>query len=161
MSKLHVYEFEVFEDEGMFTAIPYDLPFGTSGKDYTEVCEYAADILQTCMEHRDMYDEGFPEPTFGNTPRHESGQNIIIAVKAGKDTVERVTAAEAARRLGVTPGRVSQMVKAAVLESFELDGRTWITEDSINARLAEKPKAGRPRKKKSAESKQSMLLASS
>ncbi len=69
-----------------------------------------------------------------------------MAVNAGKETIRRVTAAEAARRLGVTRGRVSQMVDAGLLETFELDGRTWVTESSVNARLEESPKPGRPRK---------------
>ena len=42
--------------------------------------------------------------------------------------------------LGVTKGRVSQMVKANQLEAFRDGGTVWVTLDSIEARLAEKPK---------------------
>lgn len=143
---MHVYEFEVFEDEGILLAFPYDMDGGTQGCNLKEVCEMAADWLQAEMEHRAMHDLPFPEATFGNKPKNEGGKNIIVAVNASKETVRRMTYAEAARRLGVTRGRVSQMVKANLLETFELDGRNWITENSVNARLAEKPAAGRPRK---------------
>ena len=142
---LHVYEFEVFEEEDLFLAFPFDMDGGTQGRDMAEVVEMAADWLQAEMEHRAMHGLPFPAPTFGNGLVH-GGERLVVAVNAGKDTVARMTAAAAARELGVTPGRVSQMVKAGVLESFEDDGRTWISRGSVEARKAEAPKAGRPKK---------------
>ena len=143
---LHVYEFEVFKGEsGMLIAVPYDMDGGTQGRDMREVAEMAADWLQGEMEYRAMRELPFPEPTFDNEPRY-GGKNIVVAVNTGKESIPRITAAEAARRLGLTRGRVSQMVRAGLLDTFELDGRTWVTEYSVEARLAEKPKAGRPRK---------------
>lgn len=130
----------------MLLAFPYDMEGGTQGEDFNDVCRMAADWLQLEMEHRAMNDLPFPEATFDNSPRHKGGKNIVVAVNAGKDTVRRVTAAEAARRLGVTRGRISQMIDAGLLGTFELDGRTWVTEDSVNARLEDPPKAGRPKK---------------
>ena len=38
---LHVYEFEVFEDDGVLLAVPYDLDGGTQGRDMREVAEMA------------------------------------------------------------------------------------------------------------------------
>lgn len=143
---LHVYEFEVFDDDGVTLAFPYDLEGGTQGEGFADACESAAAWLQCEMEHRAMHDLPFPEATFGNEPGHEGGRTVIVAVNADKDTVRRLTGAEAARRLGVTPGRVTQMADAGQLESFELDGRRWITEDSVAARLAANPRAGRPKK---------------
>jgi excisionase family DNA binding protein len=60
--------------------------------------------------------------------------------------VRKVTASEAARRLGVSPGRVTQMIAANQLEGYREGQRTWVTIDSIEARLAEAHPAGRPRK---------------
>ncbi|WP_289636466.1 DNA-binding protein [uncultured Adlercreutzia sp.] len=143
---LHVYEFEVFEGEsGALLAFPYDMEGGTQGADFADACESAADWLKTEMEHRAMHGLPFPEPTFGNEPGN-GGRTVIVAVDAGKDTVPRMTAAAAARELGVTPGRVSQMVKAGQLETFEHEGRTWVTRGSVEARKEESPAAGRPRK---------------
>ena len=142
---LHVYEFELFESEGWLLAFPYDMDGGTSGKDFKEACEMAADWLQMEMEHRAMHDLPFPEATFDNEPRH-GGRNIVVAVNAGKDTIPKVLPSEAARMLGVTPGRVTQMMDAGQLEWFEESGRKWVTTYSVEARLADQPKAGRPKK---------------
>lgn len=142
---LHVYEFELFKDGDLYLAIPYDMAGGTQGETIEEVCHMAADWLQTEMEYRDMDGEDFPEATFGNEPKH-GGQTLIVAVNAGRDTVKKVSASDAARMLDVTPGRVTQMIAAGYLHAFKEGHKTWVTVDSINARLAEKPKAGRPRK---------------
>ena len=143
---LHVYEFEVFEgDGGWLIAAPFDMEGGTQGADMREVSELAADWLQTEMEHRAMHELPFPEATFGNPPRH-GGERLVVAVNAGKDTVPRMTSAAAARELGVSAARVSQMVKSGQLETFEHDGRTWVSRGSVEARKEEAPAAGRPRK---------------
>ena len=148
---LHVYEFEVFEGGQGLLAFPYDLEGGTQGEDFGDVCGAAADWLQSEMEERHLHGLPFPEPTFGNAPRH-GGRTIVVAVRASKDTVPRVSAARAARMLGVTPGRVSQMIAANLLEAFrDDDGRhVWITVASVEARLAEHPGPGRPRLAKAA-----------
>lgn len=142
---LHVYEFEVFEDEGMLLAFPYDMDGGTQGANFKEACEMAADWLQMEMEYRVIHGLPFPEATFDNEPRH-GGRNVVVAVNAGVDTVLKVLPSEAARMLGVSPGRVTQMMDAGQLEWFEDAGRKWVTVYSIDARIAERPKAGRPRK---------------
>lgn len=146
---VYVYEFEVFKGEKYLLAFPYDMDGGTQGVDFKEVCEMAGDWLKMEVEHCLMYDLPMPEATFGNKPKHADGQNIIVVVQLEKENIPRYTFAEAARQLGVTRGRVSQMVDACLLETFELDGRKWVTKYSVDARLAERPKAGRPRKKKS------------
>lgn len=143
---MHVYEFEVFEDEGMLLAFPYDMDGGTQGESSKEACEMAADWLQMEMEYRDMCGLPFPEATFDNKPQHKDGKTVIVAVNAGKNTIRRMTGSEAAKRLGVSRARVSQMINAGLLDTFELDGRRWVIEDSVNARLAEAPKPGRPKK---------------
>lgn len=59
-----------------------------------------------------------------------------------------MTATAAAHELGLTSGRISQMVKAGQLETFEFEDRTWITRGSVEARKAEAPKPGRPKKER-------------
>ncbi len=142
---LHVYEFELFEDDGMLLAFPYDMEGGTQGADMREACEMAADWLQAEMEYRAIHGEPIPEATFGNEPRH-GGSNVVVAVRAGLDTVPRMLPSEAARALGVTPGRITQMMDSGALECFDDGGRRWVTRHSVEARLEERPKAGRPRK---------------
>ena len=92
----HVYEFEVFEDEGWFLALPFDFLGGTQGESYAEACEMAADWLRVECEHRAMHGEGFPPATFGNEPTH-GGTVVVVGVEASRDTVRKVTASEAAR----------------------------------------------------------------
>lgn len=142
---MHIYEFEIYETEGAFLAFPYDLPGGTQGSSFKEACEMAADWLQTSAEHWAMHGGTPPEPTFGNEPQN-GGKTVIVAVSASKETVRKVSPSAAARMLGVTPGRVTQMMNSGKLESFELDGRRWVTVASVRARLAEAPTAGRPKK---------------
>ena len=83
---------------------------------------------------------------FGNEARHPGGKVIAFATDAGRDTVRKVTASETARMLDVTPGRVTQMIDAGLLTACREGHRTWVSDDSAKARLAESPKAGRPKK---------------
>lgn len=134
-----VYEFEVFqdEDEGFYLAFPYDLPGGTQGESFDELCLMVVDWLKTKLEDFDMHDKIPPAPTFGNTPQH-GGTNMVFAVQAGKETVKKVSAKEAASMLGVSQSRVTQMLAAGRLEGFR-DGRnTYVTAASIEARLEER-----------------------
>ena len=142
---LHVYEFEVFQDGDVYLAFPFDMAGGTQGETLEGACRMAADWLQTEMEYRAMNNEEIPKATFGNEPVH-GGQTLIIAVNASKETVEKVSASDAARMLGVSPGRVTQMINAGLLQAFKDGHKTWVTVDSVNARLESAPKAGRPKK---------------
>jgi len=141
----YTYEFEVFSSEGWLLAYPFDMEGATSGKDAQEVALMAADWLRTDMEHRLMYDVAIPEATFGNQPK-EGGYIMVVSIEAGLDTIERVSASEAARMLGVSPARVTHMIKSGLLEAFKDGHKTWVTLDSVNVRLAEPRSAGRPRK---------------
>lgn len=143
----HVYEFEVFSEEGRYTVWPFDFECGgTSGATFREACEMAVDWLRTVIEHHAMHAIPFPEPTFDNEPRF-GGKIITVAVDAGLHTIPRMTAAEAARALGVSPSRVSHMIRDGLLEAFKYGHNTWVTRYSVEARLRERPSAGRPKRK--------------
>ena len=135
----------MFKDNDMYLVFPFDMDGGTQGKTFEEACRMAADWLQTELEFRAMNNEGIPHATFGNKPTH-NGQILLIAVNADRDTVKKVSASDAARMLDVSAGRVTQMIKAGQLQAFKDGHKTWVTVDSVNARLAEHPQAGRPRK---------------
>lgn len=142
---VHIYEFEFVEDGGWYLAFPFDMEGGTQGVDLAEASEMAAEWLKSEIEWRVIHGEELPAPTFGNEPRR-GGRVVLLAVEAGLETVHKVTAAEAARLLGVSPGRVTQLIDAGHLVGWREGHRTWVTVDSVEARLAEEHRAGRPRK---------------
>ena len=89
----HVYEFEVFLDEGRYTVWPFDFECGgTSGATFREACEMAVDWLKTVVEDYAMHDEATPEPTFDNEPRY-GGRIITVAIDAGLETCLLYTSA--------------------------------------------------------------------
>lgn len=147
---LYVYEFELFkEEDGWILAFPFDFNGGTQGADVAEATEMAADWLKLEIEHRLMNGEDIPEATLGHEPLREGGRILLVAIEASLDTVPAVTASEAAELLGVSRARVSQMLKAGLLKGFRKGRDSFITRYSVDARLREKPKAGRPKKAKS------------
>lgn len=138
------YEFELFEQEGWFVASSFDLGISTQGESFSECCEMVADLLRGYLEDAEMHQRALPPATFGNETRH-GGRVVVFSVVAGKETIEKVSKAEAARMLHVTPGRVTQLVSEHHLETLRVDGREWVTRSSVYARLAEAPGLGRPK----------------
>lgn len=140
------YEFEVYPGERYYIAEPVGLEGGTQGETLEEAVEMAADWLRGEVEFRAVRGLDMPRPEFRDAPAHPGGMLCLVGVDAGRETVERVSSTEAARMLGVTPARVSQMIKAHRLEGWR-DGRnTYVTLDSVRARLQDGVKVGRPRK---------------
>ena len=140
----YTYEFEVFKSDGLLVAVPYDMDGGTQGEDWEDLGDMVADWLRGEINYRLMQGKELPPRTFGNKPR-KGGTNIVVSVQAGLDTVERVTAADAARMLGVTPGRVSQMLSAGQLIGWRDGHSSYVTRDSLEARMMAGSKVGRPR----------------
>ncbi len=140
----YTYEFEVFESDGLLIAAPYDMDGGSQGENWQDLGDMVADWLRGEINYRLMRGIELPAHTFGNTPR-AGGVNIVVSVQAGLDTVEHVTAADAARMLGVSPGRVSQMLSSGQLIGWRDGHSSYVTRDSVEARLDSTPRAGRPR----------------
>lgn len=140
---LYVYEFKIEKTEGALLALPYDFDGGTQGKDERELAELAADWLRVEIEQRLIQEEPIPKATFG----HGDARSLIVAVEVSLDTINAVPAYEAAELLGVSRGRVSQMVSAGLLSGFRKGRDAFVTKDSIQARKANTPKAGRPPRK--------------
>ncbi|WP_165046206.1 MULTISPECIES: type II toxin-antitoxin system HicB family antitoxin [unclassified Adlercreutzia] len=144
---VYVFEFEIVEEEGWFVAIPFDFSGATQGESVAEACEMAADWLRTEIEYRLMNNEVIPEATLEHKPQR-GGRVLLVAVDVSLDSVEKVSAKDAAVLLGVTRSRISQMVKEGLLTGFRVGRDVYVTLDSIRARIAEKPKVGRPKKDK-------------
>lgn len=144
---LRVYEFEFYESEdGRFVvADPFGIGEGTFGEDLRDAVESAADWLEGWLRSYLAKGEEPPEPEFGHDPRH-GGRVIAVAVDFDLSKVPAVTAADASRMLGVSTARVAQMCESGALESWRDGSRRMVSLDSVEARLADPPKAGRPRK---------------
>lgn len=56
-----------------------------------------------------------------------------------------VSAAEAARQLGVSPGRITHMLDKGQLSGYRSGRRTFVAKSSVDARKANPAKPGRPK----------------
>lgn len=145
---MYVYEMEFFPGEtGEIVVVPCDEVFGgaTSGDDLADAVECAADWLRVTLEGYLMQGRSVPRGSFGHEPKQPGGRIIAVAVEASLDLIPAVTAAKAAKLLEVSTARVAQMCSAQLLESWKDGGQRMVTMASINARLEEQPKAGRPK----------------
>lgn len=144
---LYLREFEITEPDkdGLCAALPFGLPGATQGEGFDEAMEMAADWLYHTVQDDLIRGEDVPEPRFGNEPEN-GGRVVTIAVDVDLSRSDAVTAADAARMLGVSTARVAQMCESGKLTSWRDGSKRLILRDSVNARLAEAPKAGRPKK---------------
>lgn len=145
----YVYQMILTEDpDGGYDVSFPDLPGCFSyGEDREEAVRMGIDAARTWVAAVARCGGRAPDATFGDAP--EGSLPVVVAFETSPDYVvegDFMSAAEASRRLGVTPGRVTRMIDSGILEGWR-DGRhTWVTEASVNARLADERKAGRPRK---------------
>lgn len=144
---LYLREFEITEpdENGLCAVLPFGLPGATQGDGFDDAMDMAADWLYHTVQDALIQGEDIPEPHFGNEPEH-GGKIVAIAVDVDLSRADTVTAADAARILGVSTARIAQMCESGRLTSWRDGSKRLILRDSVNARLAEKPKAGRPKK---------------
>lgn len=138
-------EFELIETEGVVLAEPHGLEGGTEGRDQREAAMMAADWLRGEAEHWLMSGAEPPELPIDQPPAH-GGHVILIGVDVSLEAIDTVTASEAARALGVSRPRVTQMIRSGRLEGYTKGHATFVTRASVEARLADPPRPGRPRR---------------
>ena len=146
---IYIREFEFFEDDGMIAAVPFGLEGATCGANLEEAVFMAADWLKNTIEYQLIAGQTPESGTFGHEPEH-GGRVIAVSVDCDLGRIDAVTAADAARMLGVSSARVAQMCESGRLTSWRDGTRRMVLRDSVKARMAEKPKAGRPKKGASA-----------
>lgn len=56
-----------------------------------------------------------------------------------------MTAAEAARALGVSSARVAQLINSGLLDSWKDGTKRMVSKASVDARIEYAPRSGRPR----------------
>lgn len=133
MKMLYLYEIEIFKDDDCYIAVPFDFEGATEGFSKQECLEMAADLLTSEIQHRLMHRDNLPEPTIDNSPQYE-GKIYSLAIDTGIGAIPRMLKSEAARTLGISQGRVTQLVKSGKLETFSYQGREYVTKASVDAR---------------------------
>ena len=105
---VYVWEFEFFDSNGVVDAVPCGSldGGGTFGSDLNDAVESAADFLACMVDDHLMGGVDLPAPDFGHQPQH-GGKIIAVAVSRELGDIPAVTAADAARMLGVSSARVS------------------------------------------------------
>lgn len=141
----YVCEFEFVESPHGVTALCLNEWHGaTSGEDFADAGECAADWLACMVDDCLMNDRPLPPIELGHEPM-EGGKVIALAVSRELSDIPAMTAAEAARRLGVSSARVAQLINSGLLDSWKDGTRRMVSEASVQARLEDSPKAGRPK----------------
>ncbi len=143
---VYVWEFEFFDSGGMVDAVPCGSlgGGGTFGSGLNDAVASAADFLSCMVDDHLMGGIDLPAPDFGHEPQN-GGKIIAVAVSRELGDIPAITAADAARMLGVSSARVSQLIGAGLLDSWRDGTKRMVSKASVEARLADSPKAGRPK----------------
>lgn len=141
---LYTMEFEIFEEEGGYVALPLGCDGATEGDTFDEAVEMAADWLRTMVLDALAMGHTPPCSGFGHSPAH-SGKVVAIAVEASLSDVPAMSAAEAAAELGISTARVAQLCRDGLLDSWKVGPARMVSRDSVAYRKACPPSAGRPR----------------
>ena len=136
------------ENEGGYSVEVPDLPGCYScGDDVADAAVMAADAAKTYVSLLLGNGEEVPKSTTREVPDGEEG--IWVFFEADPSWIVTgpvVSAAEAARRLGVSPGRVTQMIDGGILDGYRDGRRTYVSTESIERRLAQDVRSGRPKR---------------
>ena len=131
------------EDGGFWAEVP-DLPgcFG-QGETFSETIDSIINGLETHLAY--MAEDGMEIPPMSKVTA-DDGE--VVYVYANPETVEvsgpAMTAADAARALGVTPGRVSQLIRAGKLKACRKGSMTLVDVASVESYAGTPRRAGRP-----------------
>lgn len=142
---VYIWEFEFFPSNGYISAVPCGgWGEGTFGDDLNDAVECAADWLSETVDDHLMGRCDLPAMDFGHSPEH-GGQVIAVAVSRELGDIPAMTAADAARALGVSTARVAQLINAGLLDSWRDGTKRMVSKASVDARLEYSPKPGRPK----------------
>lgn len=138
-------DFELIDRGDRVVVLPVGLAGATEGFDFEDAVRMAADWLRETAIGYLVAEDEWPELPLG-TDATRGGRMVTLAVDVSLDQIPAMTAAEAARKLGVSTARIAQLCSAGLLESWKVGGTRMVSVDSVESRLAEDRKVGRPRK---------------
>lgn len=137
------------EKEGGYSTYVPDLDGCYSyGTDFNDAVSMTADAMKCFVGVKLCEGKTLPKPARHACP--EGWESVLVSFEIDEkhnEWKECVSAAEAARKLGVTRGRVTRLLSTGQLEGFREWRNTFVTVESVERRLASNPKPGRPRKK--------------
>lgn len=142
---IYIQEFEFYESEGVVLTIPFGLEGGTFGDDLKDAVQSASDWLYETVMDDLVHGKAPAWGSIGNEPRC-GGRVIAVSVNCDLEKADAVTAADAARMLGVSSARVAQMCDSGQLTSWKQGTRRMVMRESVKARMNDDPKPGRPKK---------------
>lgn len=125
----------------------------TCGDDYVDAVSMAADAARTWVASALRHGEPVPSYRRAVCDDDATSERACIVFDADSSWIVDgpvVSAAEAARQLGVSAGRVTHMLDAGLLEGYRNGRRTFVTNASIEARKASPVRPGRPRTRRGA-----------
>lgn len=136
------------EDDGGYSVEFPDLPGClTCGDTFEESIFMAADAAKTWLASRMVHNEPIPSASRRKAPA--STESVYVFIETEPEYIvrgEAVTASEAARMLNVSPGRITQMIDAGILEGYRSERRTFVSKASVKQRLQNGSHPGRPAK---------------
>ena len=139
------------EEGGFWVDVPALPGCVTDGDTYEEAVMMAADALKTYVAA--LLLDGDPVPPYQASERPDGCLAVEVYFETDESyivTGDVVSAAEASRRLGVSAGRVTRMIDSGVLEGYRQGRRTFVTVESVERRIREGARPGRPRSRASA-----------
>lgn len=145
----YVYQVVMTPDEkgGYSVEIP-DLPgCCTCGGDFMDAAAMAADVGKTYVASLLLHGETVPQATRREVP--DGCEELYVFFETGESCIVQgdvMSAAQAAREIGVSAGRITHMLNAGLLDGYRSGRNTYITVESVERRKAAPRAAGRPRK---------------
>lgn len=136
------------EDDGGFSSEIPDLPGCYSqGDDFKNAVEMIADAGKTYVAALMKDGESIPPATVHAVPEGDLETWVYFETDSSYIVDgDVVSAAQAARELGISAGRVTHMLDSGLLDGYRSGRRTYVTRKSIDLRLSSPRGAGRPKK---------------
>lgn len=147
--KHFIYEIILTPDyyDGGYTVTVPDLDgCFTEGDTYEQAIEMAVDALKTYVGALIRDGDPVPKATFGHIAGKDERVVVVSFETDASYILNAVDPCIAAEMLGVSRGRVSQLIRSGQLKSYKVGLFPMVDVESIEERLKNPPKAGRPRK---------------
>ncbi|MCL1796956.1 MAG: type II toxin-antitoxin system HicB family antitoxin [Eggerthellaceae bacterium] len=134
-------------EEGYFATVDDIGGVYADGDTFNEAIEGIVETLQLVLA--EYLDTGMtlPKPSF--QPSDTDSMRVAIAVEVSPEFIARskcLTPTEAARELGLSKGRISQLLNCGKLQAIPFGNERLVTLASIHVYKKTSRKAGRPRK---------------